>query len=517
MGLWSLYFLGKLYLDFRGFIRIHVLANVLFIALLLLPTPARFENSRWFRASRLGLSALVAFFLLWHDTYLPALGDAISFARDNPLPEKEFVFRFLIGFVHPLELGVLLALLGAAFLLRRRVRLGAVVVLLLLVTSLRGLAGGPVGEVEQHVDAFYRGEARRSVIFESPPDGAPAFDIVILHVCSVGWDDLRAVGLEQDRFFDEFDALLTGFNSVTSYSGPAMLRLLAANHGQRAHGDLYAPDPGERLLFDELRAAGYETYFALNHDGTYAHFAAQAQAFGRTGAPFIPRGLAPQAFNFDGSPIFSDRAALEQWWTLRQQRPQKPAAVYYNTISLHDGAHRAADKTWWKADRTQLYRDRVRALFDDLAAFFRLVEASGRSAVVLFVPEHGLALRGSTVQVAGLRDIPFPRITLVPVGIKWIGGTGGAGETVGAGHAGTPRQRRVISTPTSYFALASLIAEMLRRSGTASRALDDALDRLPATEFLAENQNARVVRIGTATYLSGAERRWSVAPREAPN
>ena len=43
------------------------------------------------------------------------------------------------------------------------------------------------------------------------------------------------------------------------------------------------------------------------------------------------------------------------------------------------------------------------------------LEASGRRAVVVLVPEHGAALRGDSAQIAGLREIPTPAITLVPV------------------------------------------------------------------------------------------------------
>ncbi len=52
------------------------------------------------------------------------------------------------------------------------------------------------------------------------------------------------------------------------------------------------------------------------------------------------------------------------------------------------------------------------------------------------MPEHGAALRGDKMQIAGMREIPTPAITLVPVGIKVIGQD--------ANRAGSPVQ---IDTP----------------------------------------------------------------------
>lgn len=62
--------------------------------------------------------------------------------------------------------------------------------------------------------------------------------------------------------------------------------------------------------------------------------------------------------------------------------------------------------------------------------------------MVVVVPEHGGALKGDRMQVSGLRDIPSPSITDVPVGVKFFG--------MKAPHQGAPI---VIEQPSSFTAI----------------------------------------------------------------
>lgn len=113
---------------------------------------------------------------------------------------------------------------------------------------------------------------------------------------------------------------------------------------------------------------------------------------------------------------------------MREESKQDLAALYYNTITLHEGAHWADDKGWWKKDRrVDNYRDFLYKLFGDVTKFFDLVSSSGRKAVVIFVPEHGMAVRGDTLQPAGLREIPLPRITKISGNRFCLGKRGGKG------------------------------------------------------------------------------------------
>ncbi len=509
MGLWSLYFLGKLYLDFRGYLRLDFVLNLLFVVFLAVPLPKRLRPYTLLTTFRFAVSVVLALLLFWHDSFLPSPGDSLAFVRQDGIPSKEYVLRFFLGFFNPVETASLALLLLGGYLIRKHVRLTAVVIALLLLVPLRGLGQQNKGMVDRYVDAFYHSEAKRAVQLNPLPGGALAFDIIILHICSLSWDDLNTIGMADDPFLKQFDVLFTKFDSVTSYSNPAALRLLRATCGQMRHDDISGDVPRTCELFDALRGMGYQTYFTMNHDGTYSNFSGQVKELAHLDPPLLPAGLPVEAANFDGAPIYDDYQVLDRWWETRQSSGAARAAVYYNTITLHDGAHWANDADWWKRDRTALYTERVRKLFADLSRFIDRVALSGRNAVVLFVPEHGMALRGTTLQVPGLRDIPLPQITIVPVGVKWIG------NEFRAVHD----HPRVVLTPTSYLALSYLLAATFKQTTapSASSPLEEAADNVPETAYLSENQGARVAKVGADYFMYGKEKKWIPLPTEALN
>ncbi len=69
--------------------------------------------------------------------------------------------------------------------------------------------------------------------------------------------------------------------------------------------------------------------------------------------------------------------------------------------------------------------------------------------MVVVVPEHGGALKGDRMQVSGLRDIPSPSITDVPVGVKFFG--------MKAPHQG----HRLSSTNRAASAISDLVVRVL--------------------------------------------------------
>lgn len=495
--------MAKLYLYFRGYLRLDFMLNLLFMIFLVIPVPAQLKSYRWLTGIKYFFSGVLGLLLLWHDSWLPSLWSTLTFVEQGGMPSKEYVYRFLLEFVNPWEVAALASILALGFWVRNRIRLTPVVLLLLLIVPLREFGQHP-GGVEEMARTFHRTEASRLVHFEKSKTTAPDFDIILLHVCSLSWDDLKEIGLEADPFFKTLDYLFTDFNSVTSYSNPSAIRLLRADCGQPSHDALYREAPGDCYLFDALRQQGFETYFILNHDGVYGHFAEQVKDLGHLDIPIKPSDIPIQAYDFDESPIYNDYAVLEKWWTLRQRSASPAAAVYYNTISLHDGSHWVGEKEWWKHDRVVHYREAVQRLLADFARFFDLVASSGRRAVIVFVPEHGMALRGNALQVAGLRDIPFKQITRVPVGIKLIG--------IPPGHAESTQ--RVVSKPTSYLALSYLLASFVERNPFEPGGLeaDDRVSRLPETEFMAENQGIRIIKKGADYFLYGKEKKWIALP-----
>jgi hypothetical protein len=72
-------------------------------------------------------------------------------------------------------------------------------------------------------------------------------------------------------------------------------------------------------------------------------------------------------------------------------------ALYYNTVTLHDG-NRLPDK---RLTSIESYPLRLKTLLDDVDRIIDTISKSGRKAVVIFVPEHGAALRGDRTRSRG--------------------------------------------------------------------------------------------------------------------
>ena len=103
------------------------------------------------------------------------------------------------------------------------------------------------------------------------------------------------------------------------------------------------------------------------------------------------------------------------------------------------------------------------------------------------------------MQIAGLREIPSPAITLVPVGIRVIGpGARRIGETL---HS---------DEPASYLALSHVLSRMLDKPpyGADGFLPADYTAGMPVTEFVAENETASVLRRGDKYLLRQDGEPW---------
>jgi cellulose synthase operon protein YhjU len=503
MGLWNFYFFSKCYLFYRGFIQFDFFLNLLFFLLLVIPIPAGVRFYRILKGVKLVFGLIISFLLLWHDSWLPSFHKTITFLLNEGLPLKEYLFQFSRGFVNNFELMIIGLLFVLCYLANRKgIRLTPVAFILLLMIPLQGYHHGPSGNVDKVAVDFFKDEKKRLVRFVRPAGDSGGIDIVILHVCSLSWEDLKEIGMEKDSFFDQFDYLMTRFNGVTSYSGPSAIRLLRANCGQPRHKGLYQDVPEECYLFPALQALDYQTEAVLNHDGVYGHFSQEIQALGHLKPPILPRDLPIQSYNFDGSIIYDDYAVLEKWWREQQAASSQKVAVYYNTISLHEGTHLNGEKDWWKQDRKTRYRTSALKLFSDFTKFFHLFESSGRKGIILFVPEHGVALRGSRIQAAGLREIPLPQITTVPVGIKLIG----------FDKVNLDVRPVIISKQVSYLSLPFLLSQFVKNTP-----IEVNVNQIPETDFISENEEAMIVKNGEEVYLYGKEKEWIKLPSELVN
>ena len=103
------------------------------------------------------------------------------------------------------------------------------------------------------------------------------------------------------------------------------------------------------------------------------------------------------------------------------------------------------------------------------------------------------------MQIAGMREIPSPRISTVPVGIKLIGTTGNA--------AMGPL---IVSKPSSYLALSKLLSDFIGKTPFAGNGLDlSAYVRdLPSTEFVAENDDVVVMRRENRYFMRTRDTGW---------
>jgi cellulose synthase operon protein YhjU len=323
--------------------------------------------------------------------------------------------------------------------------------------------------------------------------------VIVLHVCSLSWDDLDFANARNAPLLQRFDVLFSHFNSAASYSGPATYRIFRGNCGQSAHTRLYQGTDASCFTFPSLEKAGFRTSGLLNHNGIFDGFAKIVEhEAGLAGHMESNRNGTVQMQSFDGTPVYDDYGLLSQWWAQRQQKGGAPVALYYNTISLHDGNRLPGITSRSSLDT---YKPRLLKLLGDFDRFVTQLEASGRPVVLMLVPEHGASLRGDAVQIPGMREIPDPKITLVPAAIKLIG------MQAPAGRSGPV----LVQQDISYFGLNALLADLMRDNPFVPGGIPLAqrLDNLETTPFVAENDDVVMLRNPAGGYvLKSNEGTW---------
>ena len=502
MSYLSLYFLLKTGLYYHQSIGFHWVLNLLLAAAAFWPLPvARWQHLRHWLVWPLALV------LLYYDSFLPApqriwsqLGALGGFSAD-------YMLELLRRVISPYALAALAVVVLIYSALARWLRFATLAVLGILSVPLvaalsaatapanaaLGLAGSPAAPAvsvgDNALQAFYNSEHLRRLVFPEHV-AAPAFDVIVLHVCSLSWDDLDFVNARNAPLLKRFDVLFSHFNSAASYSGPATYRIFRGNCGQSAHAQLYKGTDASCYTFPSLEKAGFKTSGLLNHNGIFDGFAKIVEhEAGLTGHMENNRNGTVQMQSFDGTPVYDDYGLLSQWWTQRQQKGSAPVALYYNTISLHDGNRLPGTTSRSSLDT---YQPRLMKLMNDFDRFISQLEASGKPVVLMLVPEHGASLRGDKVQIAGMREIPDPKITLVPAAIKLIGMKVPAAS-------GTPV---VVQQDISYFGLNALLADLMRDNPfmPGGIPLAQRLDNLETTPFVAENADVVMMRTPAGGY-----------------
>jgi cellulose synthase operon protein YhjU len=338
------------------------------------------------------------------------------------------------------------------------------------------------------LSSFYAAEQKRQTTFPAtlPADAQP-FELLVINICSLSWDDVEAAGLMQHPLWSHFDIVFKHFNSGTSYSGPAAIRLLRASCGQPSHTDLYSPAGKQCYLFDNLAALGFKTQLMLGHNGVFGDFLKEMRNYGDIQAPLMDqKGLKQTLVAFDGSPVYSELDQLHRWNENELKEPGTRTATFYNILPLHDG------NRFMGQSKPADYKTRAQNMFDELDTFFTELEKSGRKVMVVIVPEHGGALKGDKMQVSGLRDIPSPNITNVPTAVKFFG--------MKAPHEGAPIE---IDQPSSLLAVSELVSRAVDgKMFTADSVNWEELTKgLPQTAPVSENSNAIVIQYQNKPYV----------------
>ena len=518
MHYWNLYFLLKIGLFYRGYMGFHWGLNLALGIVLAWPLP----QGRWRRLRNM-LVWPAALVLLYHDSFLPSPARVLSQAKALLGFSADYWLELLQRVFSPALALALLALVGIYAILARRIRFGTVALLgILSVPAVdfwqaqldaatppvdsAGQSAAALGQPstpDELLQAFYNQQSQLRLPLRRGSEAAAPFDIIMLHVCSLSWDDMEFVGLREHPLLQRFDAVFTDFNSAATYSGPASLRVLHGTCGQQRHQQIYQGEDPECYVFPSLEKLGYQTAGLLNHDGLYEDFAATVEKRGGLAGKFLPNQSAPVHMeNFDGSPIYNDYALLSQWWKKRVAQGGAPAALYYNTISLHDG-NRIPGVT--SRSSLDTYRPRLVQLLADFDRFINDLESTQRPVVLMLVPEHGAALRGDKMQIAGMREIPSPRITVVPTAIKLIGMRPQASkEDAPTTAPAAPAAPLVVTKPMSYFDLFALLNDWLTDSPYAPQPLQtlaERIDKLHGTRFVSENADVITLRNDPGQYF----------------
>lgn len=512
IGWWNVYFLVKILLFFRGDIDFHLLENTILLLYLLLPI-----QQPWLRAVRLLGGLLAAAWLLHYDSFLPPLGRLGSQASLLQDFELGYLFELLTRL---LPLNALLGISGLVFgyfFLRSVFRITSINCLLFaVIAATQSLPSTPITAdtttplaqqellvpsdkaLNNYLQEFHQRQSQHRVSFPPRYGDAAPFDIIFLSVCSLGWDDLALLDMRNHPFFDNFDIVFDQFNSATSYSGPAAIRLAKSSCGQYEHGKLYQTEDRDCQVFDNLRLLGYDDALLINHDGKFDDVLSKTRLYGGIKASMFPQqNIHVHQKNFSGSPVYSDLAMLSSWWRSRQQSGSPKTVALYNTVSLHDG-NRIIDARKLRGQAS--YRHRAEVLFSDLQNFISLLEASDKNVVLVLIPEHGGALRGDKIQFSGMREIPSPSITHVPVAVKIIG----------SGIKALSPQLR-IRQPSSHLALSQLLANILEEDIFAAGHYRNTslAEGLPSTAAVSQNAGSTVVNFQGQNFVSLDGQSWS--------
>lgn len=528
LGLWNVFFISEFLLSSFSYLSLNFQYNIILIAFVLFPVGNRYLH--WLR-NFIAIIAAVA--LVYNESWLPGIDSIRGNFHNLVAMDTSYLLESVYNFINWQMVGIVLALIIFYYALRDYIRVTTFTIAYFLILFCAPLwqpwfeqtpqvqTAQVVEPVHQAAEqqpaqkssdlipqnepansknlsewlrAFYFSEKERRAVWpEQLGKEDTPFDILLLNICSLSNDDMAAAGLDKHQVLSKFDIAFDNFNSATSYSGPAALRLLKSACGQPSHDDLYEARNPDCEIMNRLARLGYNQYVFMDHSGQYDNFYQSLRHLAGLSPQLKPMTY-PKAYDsFDEEPIGNTKAVFQDWEKSLQANKDQRTVTFINLIALHDG-NRFAGKR-----RLAAFKPRAQTMLDDLDALISDVQKTGRKVMLVVVPEHGAAERGDKVQVAHLRDIPSPAITKVPVLIKFIGLT----------PKGAPVQ---VKEPTSYLALSTLIGRVLQTNYFAKPEgeipLTDLVKDLPQTYPVSENANAVVLKYQDKVFVKMDKGDW---------
>ena len=518
LGWFNVFFAAEFLLAAGDWISLNLAANALLIAALLVPL-----KRRAIARLRAALCAIATAGLLYAESWLPGWESLAANTKNILGFSGDYLLELAGDFVNWPMVAWGLVLIAAYAFLRNWLRVSVFTVLyfvagILVPTAWQTfhpaeaeVAAAPAADaatapetadakaVSQWYDAFIDYEKnRRARIPAGLNEKDTPFDILILNICSLSNDDLAASELDDHGVFSRFNLVFDRFNSATSYSGPATLRLLNMACGQPSHDALYTPNT-ECQIMTRLNRLGFKERLYMDHSGEYDDYLKTLRDKAGLTAPLAAmRPSSPRYMAFDDEPLTDDLTMLREWLrTVRADKTAKRSVTLMNLLSLHDGNRLP------RHGRSENFKPRAKLLLDQLQTFMRDIEKSGRRVMLIVAPEHGAAVRGDRIQMPRLRDIPSLRITQVPTLVKFFG------------VKDLPAAPVHVTGDTSYLALGDLIGRVLSEDFFGKDKHVDLADLaadLPRTNPVSENAQSQVLSYKGKDYLKRGDKPWTIYP-----
>lgn len=530
LGLWNVYFICKFFLTQLGYLRLELFANIALFCFLLLPA-----NSKGMRFLKQLIALGCGIALLWSESWLPGPQSIMANASGITGFSVNYVLQLIWDFINWRMVFAGFVILLIYYAARDFIRVTAITgcwLLFLVVSPFFGSApsqqsnlvpqtaagktsvGNPAdtaaalaaakgtaqGEVtSEEIDKWYQTfiayEKDRVAQFPDSikPKDTP-FDIVILNICSLSTDDLIAANLINNRTFSQFNIRFDHFNSATSYSGPAALRLLNGACGQPSHEALYDTRRPECEIMNRLDSLGFKQHLFLDHSGVYDNYLNAMRTQAGLTAPFERRRYPVKYVSFNDEEIADTLSVFRHWRSVVNKAKDPRSVSLFNFIALHDGNRKPGKSRW------EEFEPRARAFIDALDVFIADLQKSKRKVMLIIVPEHGAAVRGDRIQTPRLRDIPSRRITQVPVMVKFFGLNK------------LPKTPVHVTSDTSYLALSTLIGRVIETNyfskPEGAVPMADLVNDLPTTHMVSENAQAMVLEYKGKDYLKMSKGTW---------